>query len=78
MQQNYHLIEFLILAKLWHILEGLLCVVKTWTETEDLKYDLFYIPLIKGALDNFSLIPHFCPKSLDFHTIRNVYLWLHA
>ena len=29
---------------------------------------------IKGALDNFSLIPWFFSKSWDFYTIRSVYI----
>ena len=30
--------------------------------------------MVKGALDNFSLIPDLFQKSWDFYTIRSVYL----
>ena len=31
---------------------------------------------LKGALDNFSLIPRFVLKSWDFYTIRSVYTYV--
>ena len=40
--------------------------MKTMREYHDL--------YLKGALDNFSLIPRFFQKNWDFHTIRSVYL----
>ena len=63
MQQNDHLIEFLILAKIWHILQGLLCVVKTWTETQKTCSMTYFIFLsLKGHWTTSASSPIFVQK----------------
>ena len=36
--------------------------------------NIYFSQCLKGALDNFSFIPRFFPKSWDFYTISSVYL----
>ena len=66
-QKCQHLAMFV--TSMWHTLHG--CTYFGMLK----RRDPYFCYGIKGALDNFSLIPRFFfQKSWDFYTIRSVYL----